>query len=612
MSGICGWFGRLDEVGAEARLQQMAQALVRADGSSPRIAIARSAPLAAAGSHGRVRLWEVDDAVLAMEGRPFLDAEPDAADSDAFARRLIQALRDRGEAFLAELNGDFALAFFDQRSGRGLLAIDRVGVRALVFAERDGRLVFASTLDALTAGSGGKQDLDRQALYNYVFFHVVPGPQTIFRNTSRLLAGHCITFDGRGRCEPRRYWQMDFVEDRRAALPELKARLLEIVQQSVAASSSGARCGAFLSGGTDSSTVSGMLGRATRQPAQTFSIGFAAAGFDEMEYARIAARHFGTHQHEYYVTPADVVDAAPRIAEAYDQPFGNASAVPAYYCARLARQHGIERLLAGDGGDELFGGNDRYAKQRLFAHYDKAPAWLRSALIEPLVLRPEFIRHVPLLRKAQRYLQQATIPMPRRYEAGNLIEHIGRHNIFEPDFLEAIDPEGPHALMQVAHAPFADRSIINQMLGIDMRFVLADGDLPKVTRMCQLAGVDVSFPLLDRRAIAFSAELAPDLKLRGLQLRWFFKEALRGFLPHEIIVKKKHGFGLPVGAWLTTHPPLFDLAQDALGRLKTRGIVRPQFVDDLTGRLLREHPGYFGTLVWVLMMLGLWLDSRRL
>jgi asparagine synthase (glutamine-hydrolysing) len=150
------------------------------------------------------------------------------------------------------------------------------------------------------------------------------------------------------------------------------------------------------------------------------------------------------------------------------------------------------------------------------------------------------------------------------------------------------------------------------MLGIDFRFVLADGDLPKVTRMCELAGVDVGFPMLDQELVAFSAELPPDLKLRRTHLRWFFKQALSEFLPPQIIAKKKHGFGLPVGVWLASHRPLFDLARASLDRLRSRRIVQPAFLDHLSERLLLEHSGYYGVLVWVLMVLSLWLDSRRL
>jgi asparagine synthase (glutamine-hydrolysing) len=156
------------------------------------------------------------------------------------------------------------------------------------------------------------------------------------------------------------------------------------------------------------------------------------------------------------------------------------------------------------------------------------------------------------------------------------------------------------------------QSLINRMLALDLRFTLADNDLPKVSRACELAGIDVRFPMLHDSVVSFSSALPPRLKLKGTRLRYFFKESLRGFLPDEIITKTKHGFGLPFGPWLQTHPPLRELAFDSLVDFKTRGIVRPEFIDELTSTRVDSHAGYYGTMVWVLMMLEHWLKRHRL
>jgi asparagine synthase (glutamine-hydrolysing) len=612
VGGLCGWLGESpadDGIGALRRAAVSLSASTRAS-QQPKTTILHS--VVAVGSDRFAAVVGQDELTLALCGHPRRVDQREPQSLEAFGHAFISAFRQRGVRALTSLSGDYALALRDGRTGSGYLAVDPFGARPLVYVSGNRHLVFGSTLDAVTACAAGTFELDAQAIYNYVYFHVVPGPQTALRGVRRIPPGHYVHFDGAGRLAEHHYAQISFVEDRRVPLAELKSTFLGLLEQATAASAEDLPCGTFLSGGTDSSTVSGMLGRVSGRPAETFSIGFGAAGFDEMQYARLAARHFRTAHHEYYVTPSDVVDAAPRIAETFDQPFGNASAVPTYYCARLAADHGIERLLAGDGGDELFGGNARYARQQLFAYYDKLPAALRSSLLEPILLRPTVTQRLPLIRKARRYVEQALVPMPQRYESGNQVEYIGAENIFEGDFLDEIDRDQPHALMRETHAVYADRSLINQMLGIDFRFILADGDLPKVTRMCELAGIDVVFPMLDARLVAFSAELPPDMKLRRLQLRWFFKEALRDFLPREIIAKKKQGFGLPVGVWLVSHPPLFDLAKASLDRLRQRGIVQPAFLDKLSDRLLHEHPGYYGVLLWVLMMLSLWLDSRRL
>jgi asparagine synthase (glutamine-hydrolysing) len=524
----------------------------------------------------------------------------------------LRALRDRGADALAQIEGPFAIAAWNATTQRGLFAIDRVGVHRLVYGRIPCGLAFATTLDLLAAFPGVERKLSRQALFDYVFQHVTPGPQTVFVGLDSVPAGHCVEFSGAGAGPARPYWSLRFDEADQRGFDDLKAQFLGLLQSGVAEAAEGANVGAFLSGGTDSSTVSGMLARVGGRPARTFSIGFDAAGYDEMEYARIAAKHYGCAHHEYYVTPKDVVDSVQLIAATYDQPFGNASAVPTYYCAKFAREHGIDRLLAGDGGDELFGGNERYAKHHLLGLYQRVPPALRRLLVEPMLAAPTWPDQVPLLRKLRSYVLQARPAMPGRYASASQLTHLGVDKVFSADFLAGIDENHPGRLLEEAHAPHAGASLINQMLGIDMRFILADGDLPKVTRMCELAGVDVAFPLLDDRLVEFSRHLPSDLKLRGSTLRWFFKKALSDFLPPAVITKQKHGFGLPVGTWLVGHKPLFDLAGDSISSLRHRGIVQPRFIDELLDTRLREHPAYFGGMAWVLMMLGVWLDSRKL
>jgi asparagine synthase (glutamine-hydrolysing) len=287
----------------------------------------------------------------------------------------------------------------------------------------------------------------------------------------------------------------------------------------------------------------------------------------------------------------------------HDQPFGNSSAVPTYYCARLAKEDGVDTLLGGDGGDELFGGNERYAKQHLYSLYSDLPAVLRKGLLEPLMFLPP---EVGIAGKVQRYMRNASLPMPARYDNYNLLERLGPEVVFTGEFLATVDRGQPPAQMAEAYRKAHAQSLLNRMLALDLKYTLADNDLPKVTRSCELAGVAVRFPLLDDAVVAFSARLAPRLKLKGTRLRYFFKEALRGFLPDEIIAKTKHGFGLPFGPWLETHAPLRQIALDSLADLKRRRIVRSELIDELTSVHVRSHADYYGTMVWILMMLEQW------
>lgn len=518
---------------------------------------------------------------------------------------LALQIEARGiESALSPLTGEFALAV--QLSGeRMLLAVDRFAVRTLCWRLQSGQFRFAERADDLAHGHP-RAGIDRQAIYDYLYFHAIPSPRTIFDGVFRLPPAHYALFDGSS-VTVKPYWTPTFQEPTRGDFASLAAEFRSALRSAVSAQLDGTKPACYLSGGTDSSTVAGMIREVAERAAASYSIGFEAEGYDEMAYARLAAQRFGCEHHEYYVTPNDLVRSMPEVARHYDQPFGNSSALPAYYCAKMARDDGVTRILAGDGGDELFGGNARYAKQRLFDWYGAVPASLRSSMLEPLLLSTQLGR-APLLRKAGSYVEQARVPMPDRLEMYNLLLRIGPHRVLTPDFLEQVDADAPGVLQRTVWQRALARSNINRALAFDWRFTLAESDLPKVTGSATMAGVAVAFPFLDREVLEFSMRLPPEYKLKGLKLRWFFKEALRGFLPDEIIAKKKHGFGLPFGLWTVRNPELYSLARDSLQGLAGRGIVRPDFVRPLLEDMMPAHPGYYGEMVWILTMLEQWLQ----
>jgi asparagine synthase (glutamine-hydrolysing) len=586
----------------------MAAAINRFDGSTVRSASTRFGSVAAAAGGSDADVFEDEEQLVAVWGRMrFTDTDLAAlAQRHGAAHALAQGYARKGTDVLTDISGACALAVLNGR-GEAVLATDRMGTRPLCYGVVAGTLVFGSTLDAISAFPGSAAEVDRQAIYDYVYFHMVPGPQTIHTGRHRLLPGSFLMWRD-GELKTRPYWEMRYVEDEKRPIRELKKEFLAVLREGVREAARDGVVGAFLSGGTDSSTIAGILGEVTAKPARTYSIGFEAQGYDEMGYARIAARHFGTRHHEYYVTPADVVSAIPRIAAVHDQPFGNSSAVPTYFCAKLARGDGVDVLLGGDGGDELFGGNERYATQYLYSLYSDLPRALRKGLIEPVALLPP---EIGIAGKVQRYIRNASLPMPTRYDHYNLVERLGASNIFAPEFLATIDVQRPRMMLDHAYGGARALSLINRMLALDLRITLADNDLPKVARSCELAGLEARFPMLDDAVVSFSSALPPRLKLRGTRLRHFFKESLRGFLPDEIIAKTKHGFGLPFGPWLQMHRPLRQLALDSLADLKKRGIVRPEFIDELTSTHVESHASYYGTMVWVLMMLEHWLKQHR-
>jgi len=586
VAGFCGWLGECEPSAGRERLDRMAERL--RSGPSLRF-VGEGGALASAGA----RTDEDDRFLVAWAG---------SLDGESIARRF----GDEGPAFLSELRGDGPLVILDKRKREVLLATDRFGVHTVYFSSRGSGVVFATKAGALTAHPDVPREIDPQAVFNYVYFHVVPGPRAVFRGVERLEPGEYALVRG-GEVRRGRYWTPRYEDESLSPEADLADEYRSRIRGAVRSCLSSARgkVGAFLSGGTDSSTIVGVLRELTGEPPRAYSIGFAIEGYDETSYARTAAAHFGAEHHQYVVTPKDVEEALPRIAEAYDEPFGNSSAVASYYCAKLARADGVGTLLGGDGGDEIFAGNERYAKQAVFDYYLKVPAALRHAVIEPLLGVVPHNGFAPL-RKAQSYVRQANTPLPDRLEEYNFVNRMTPAAVFTPEFLGRTLPGEPIELLRRSFAEAETRSNLNRLLYLDLKFTLADNDLRKVSGTCEMAGVDVLYPFLDRDLVDFANRLPPDLKLRGTKLRYFFKRASEGFLPEAILKKRKHGFGVPCGRWMRDHAPLRDLSYDCLRSLEKRGYLRESFVSNLMKLHQSEHADYYGVMVYVLTMLELW------
>ena len=538
----------------------------------------------------------------AVIGSPHFD-DAGASGASGTATGLLAAWNKHGTNLTSHIHGPFALVVVDAEKQSVFLAVDRFSIQTLCYCVEGDSISFSDRADCV-AGRG--TDLDPQALFDFLYFHIIPAPRTIFSKVRRLPGGHALLVDPQGVKEIR-HWPLRFDEQQSPSFDVAKDAFRKLIKDSVAEEIEGhAQVGAFLSGGTDSSTIAGMLGQITGTPPLAYSIGFEAEGYDEMEYARIAARHFGLKHNEYYVTPSDILASLPAIAQHHDQPFGNSSALPAYYCAKMAQSDGCTKMLAGDGGDELFGGNSRYATQQFFEFYHSLPEGMRH-LIEPMCGDDSILRKIPVFRQATGYVRHSRLPMPDRMMSFNLIMHLGPSNVLAEGLLSRIDLAEPLAHMRQTWGDCTAPSLVNRMLAYDWRYTLADSDLPKVRGATGMAGISVGYPLLSDRLTDFSMALPPDWKLRRFKLRWFFKEALRGFLPDQIITKKKKGFGLPFGVWAARDPGLKQLAGESLSGLAERGIIRKDFARKLLSDYLPEHPGYYGEMVWILIILEQWL-----
>jgi len=612
MSGLFGWVGFEASRESSLRIIQKMGAGSHPGKSGSNQWTADTAALATNGTIEPTAMHEQADLVAAVVGAPyFSDPELSASvEENGVAAAVAQGFRKRGPAFLESVRGGFALAVIRPRSNELFLAIDRIGGRyPLRYKVAGDSVIFASDGDAIQAHPIGASELDPNGIYSFVYFHVVAAPRTVRRNVKRLLSGSYLHASG-GLTRIRSYWQPEYRDQGRASTPELEREFRELLRDSVRRAAEGENAGCFLSGGTDSSAVAGTLGEVTERPSRTYSIGFQAKGYDEMEYAREAAGHFGTDHHEYYLTPDDAVELIPRIAQAYSDPFGNASAVPAFFCARLARENGVECMLAGDGGDELFAGNKPYAKQKVFAFYHRIPRPLRAAILEPVTFGFPMGESILPVRKLRSYIRQANVPMPRRAQSYNHLDRLGHATVMTSDFLATVDTEEPLRMQTETYEGALADNMVNRMLAMSLRFTLADNDLPKVSRMCELAGVRVAYPLLSDELVEFTCRLPADLKVKGLKLRWFYKHALRDFLPEKILRKTKHGFGMPFGFWMRDHPPLRELAMDNLNDLKARHIVRSDFIDKLLRLHEADHAPYYGVFIWVFVQLEQWFKAH--
>jgi asparagine synthase (glutamine-hydrolysing) len=602
MTGICGLLTISPT--AESVFEKMVEALPTiAENSKLRLIN----PNYAAAGDGIAS--STDDLVVSISGRPHwtLVELATIANQNNNAEALLHAYHRYGLELFNYLQGSFVFVIIDNKSKRLIGAIDRIGQQTLYYTRLLDSFVFGSTAASLLVHPKVNTRYSAQEIFNYTYFHMIPSSGCIYEGMNKLPAGHYLDYRA-DHVQIVNYWLPSFSESNCNNSATLAEEMRSLIFNSVNRASTETRVAAFLSGGLDSSTVAGMLSKVQSGGAHTYSIGFDAKGYDEMAYARIASKHFNTHQHEYYVTPEDVVNIVPQIAQCYDEPFGNSSAVPAYYCAKLAAENGVTCLLAGDGGDELFAGNERYAKQNIFEFYGKIPEILRRTIIESTVLNlPGFI---PLADKAKSYIQQAKIALPERLQTYNFLHRIPLQDVFDDGFLGTVDSEVPLHLLRDQYQRPAQGSPLNRMMYLDWQFTLADNDLRKVNRMCALNGVEVTYPLLADELIAFSCRIPSPIKLRGRKLRFFYKKAMEGFLPTEILNKPKHGFGLPFGVWMRTHPRLQELGYDSLLALKKRAYFRSDFIDHAINLHRTGHAAYYGELIWILMMLELWFQAH--
>jgi len=518
---------------------------------------------------------------------------------------LVHLYEDHGEAMVSRLRGMFAFAIWDARKRQLFCARDRVGKKPFFWAREGSRFWFASELQALLQDPELDRTIDEAALAVYVAVHYVPHPLSAFARVRKLPPASTLTVTEHGE-RIDRYWSLNYCE-KIADVPdeELAERLWAQIREATRVRlMSEVPLGAFLSGGIDSSAVVAAMAEQMSEPVKTFSIGFADDDYDELRYARTIAQRFGTDHHEFRVEPS-AVEIMPKLLRHYGEPFADPSAIPTFYLAQLTAEH-VTVALNGDGGDESFGGYNRYPIG------DKAPHlnWLP----EPLrVLSPSLARMIgdgrhpssPRTKAARLASILAMSPSERYATAVSAFDEVRWRRLLTPDFAAAVDGAGPHRFIVTAWAGSAADNRVDQMMATDVETYLPDDLLVKMDIATMAYSVEARSPFLDHHLMEFAASLPAHHKLSEANGKRLLKRALRGMLPDEILSRPKMGFGVPLARWFREE--LRELPGDVL--LDQRSIDRGYFNSVEIRDLIREHQDGIAdhsTRLWVLLQLEMW------
>ncbi|HXV14586.1 MAG TPA: asparagine synthase (glutamine-hydrolyzing), partial [Candidatus Krumholzibacteria bacterium] len=512
---------------------------------------------------------------------------------------ILHAYEEYGVDCVKHLRGMFAIAIWDEPRRRLFLARDRFGKKPLYYAHVGGRVVFGSELKAIVALPEVARRVNSQAVADYIAWGYVPDPLTIYQGIAKLPPAHWLTYEA-GRVRVERYWDVSYAPVS-ARQPEefYVGRTLEILDEAVRIRlMSEVPLGAFLSGGTDSSIVVGLMARHSSERVKTFSIGFEESAYNELPYARKVAGHFGTEHHEEIVRPDAERDVLSLVRQ-FDEPFADSSMLPTYYVSRAARKF-VTVALSGDGGDELFAGYLRYVDDAWVRAASRLPAGVRDAVLGPLARAlPAGTKGIDRLRDLlgtpdDFYVRQMT----------RGIAHSAR-DVFADEFVRQLEHRDPaHVATPFLHAARGWDALSRRQY-LDTNTYLPGDILTKVDRASMIVSLECRAPILDHELAEFAATIPVDLRIKGLTTKYLLKKVAERLMPAELVHRPKMGFAIPVAYWLKGE--WAARSEDLLlGKASLdRGVFREAFLR----RVLSEHRSGKrdnSSMIWSLMMLELW------
>lgn len=529
---------------------------------------------------------------------------------------IAHLYEELGTDFVRELNGMFAIALWDNRSKRLVLARDRAGEKPLYYWRGRDALVFGSEIKSLLEYPGVPRTLDPEALTQYFFYGYFPTPRSAFAEIKKLPAAHRMIVEaGEVRIEP--YWRLqEFLRppgkegvgkrEEQSLIAELRERLREAAVSRLV---SDVPLGVFLSGGIDSSTLVALMSELTPGNVNTFSVAFPEKTFNEEPYAQFVARHFRTRHHVVTADEASLQESFRILAEHLDEPVADPAVIPTYLMSRFARSE-IKVALSGEGSDELFGGYPTYLGARLAEYYLRLPQFVRRQFFDRFKeLLPVSSTAVPKGLFLRRFLTHAERDPAERHQIW-----FGMFSPAELDQLFSPEWKGPAPPSSVIFSPLervlegaSFDETLSEMLYLDFRLYLEDNLLVKIDRASMACSLELRTPFLDHRLVEFAASLPASLKIRGFRLKYLLKKAVESWLPHKIVYRQKRGFSVPIAGWM--REGLRPLLDETLGedKLKRQGMFNVPFVR----RLLQEHwsgrADHRKTL-WTLLCFELWHD----
>ena len=523
---------------------------------------------------------------------------------------ILHLYEEHGDACLERLRGMFAFALWDARRRRLLLAVDRLGIKPLYYAQSDDALAFASETKALLTLPWVTRRIDPRSLDAYLSLLCVPAPMSIFKDVRRLPPGHKLVAENGGAVSVAPYWDMRFDEERGVPDAEWASRTRETLRDAVRSHLlSDVPLGVLLSGGIDSSAIVALMSQASGERVKTFSIGFAGPGanggaYDELAYARVVARRFNTEHHEMTVEPK-AADILPRMVWHFDEPFANETAIPMYYVCQMARQH-VTVALGGVGGDEAFGGYPRYVAARALRPYLSLPPPLRSAVRLAARVIPQSAGDYSFGTRLHKFLDGATgSPEDAYCNWQTAVPSALRRDVYAPALRDALDGADGAQSVRRALAAQPDAAWLNRVLRADIMTYLPDNLLTYSDRMSMAHSLELRVPFCDHRVMEFAARIPPSVKLPGRDMKHVLKRAMEGLLPPEILYRRKQGFSVPVGEWLRADMAPMTRALLSRERLGRSGLFDSAAVE----RIRKSHArgaGNYTHLLWALIIFQVW------